>query len=61
MGILLKSFRNRGYKGDISLSGRIGTFGQRVLGGKVDKMAEEFIRNLRRFNKWTVHGARVAP
>jgi len=33
------------YKGDISLSGRIGTFGQRVLGGKVDKMAEEFIGN----------------
>lgn len=33
------------YKGDIRLSGRIGTFGQRVLGGKVDKMAEEFIMN----------------
>jgi len=33
------------YKGDINLSGRIGTFGQRVLGGKVDKMAEEFVKN----------------
>jgi len=28
-----------------NLSGRIGTFGQRVLGRKVDKIAEEFVKN----------------
>jgi carbon monoxide dehydrogenase subunit G len=33
------------YKGDLNLSGRIGTFGQRVIGAKADKMADEFFRN----------------
>ena len=33
------------YKGDLTLSGKIGTFGQRVLGGKINTVSEEFLRN----------------
>jgi carbon monoxide dehydrogenase subunit G len=33
------------YKGDLTVSGRIGTFGQRVLGGKINSVSEEFLRN----------------
>lgn len=33
------------YKGDLNVSGRIGTFGQRVLGGKINSVSEEFLRN----------------
>ena len=33
------------YKGDLNVSGRIGTFGQRVLGGKINSVSEEFLKN----------------
>ena len=33
------------YKGDLTLSGRIGTFGQRVIGGKISSVADEFLKN----------------
>ncbi len=33
------------YKGDLTLSGRIGTFGHRALGGKIDSVADEFLKN----------------
>ena len=33
------------YRGDLTLSGRIGTFGQRVIGGKIDSVADEFLKN----------------
>lgn len=33
------------YKGDLTVSGRIGTFGQRVLGGKINSVSEEFLNN----------------
>ena len=33
------------YKGDITLSGRIGTFGNRMLGGKINSVADEFLKN----------------
>jgi len=33
------------YKGDLTLSGRIGTFGQRVIGGKINSVADEFLKN----------------
>ncbi len=33
------------YKGDLTISGRIGTFGQRVLGGKINSVSEEFLKN----------------
>ena len=33
------------YKGDLTLSGRIGTFGQRVLGGKINSVADDFLKN----------------
>jgi carbon monoxide dehydrogenase subunit G len=33
------------YKGDLTVSGRMGTFGQRVVGGKIDSVAEEFLKN----------------
>ncbi len=32
------------YRADVTLDGRIGTFGQRVLGGKVDEMADKFAK-----------------
>ena len=32
------------YKGDLTLSGRIGTFGNRVLGGKINSVADEFLK-----------------
>ena len=33
------------YKGDLTVSGRIGTFGQRVLGSKTESVAVEFLKN----------------
>ena len=30
------------YKADITLSGKIGTFGQKILGGKTDQLASQF-------------------
>jgi carbon monoxide dehydrogenase subunit G len=33
------------YKGDLNISGRIGTFGQRVMGGKINSVSEEFLKN----------------
>ncbi len=33
------------YKGDLTISGRIGTFGQRVLGSKTESVAVEFLKN----------------
>ena len=33
------------YKGDMTLSGKIGTFGQRVLGGKINSVSDEFLKN----------------
>ena len=33
------------YKGDLTLSGRIGTFGQRIIGGKINSVADEFLKN----------------
>jgi len=33
------------YKGDMTVSGRIGTFGQRVLGSKTESVAVEFLKN----------------
>ena len=33
------------YKGDITLSGKIGTFGHRRLGGKINSIADEFLKN----------------
>ena len=33
------------YKGDLTLSGKIGTFGYRMLGGKINSVADEFLKN----------------
>ena len=33
------------YKGDLTLSGKIGTFGHRMLGGKINSVADEFLKN----------------
>jgi carbon monoxide dehydrogenase subunit G len=44
------------YKGDLNVSGRMGTFGQRVLGGKTNSVSEEFLKNF--INKY---GLAVSP
>ena len=33
------------YKGDLTLSGRIGTSGQRVIDSKINSVADEFLKN----------------
>ena len=34
------------YKIDVNIFGRLGTFGQRIIRGKAEKIAQEFIKNV---------------
>lgn len=44
------------YKADVALHGKIGSFGQRIIGGKVEELAsgfiEAFIAKLNKSEKW---------